>query len=91
MIVISYRLINKTKEIHLAKAMTAYMGAAPADMSVTDNLCLTGYESVPYSTAICEVQRVVNLVCPLSKLECVGNSTLVDNLGCSRVVDFHIL
>ncbi|XP_014672708.1 PREDICTED: VPS9 domain-containing protein 1-like isoform X2 [Priapulus caudatus] len=81
-----FRLINKSKETQLAKAMTAYMGAKPDDMFVGENLCLYGHESVPYSSAICELQRVVHLICPLSKLECVVH---VIKIICHSVDEYY--
>lgn len=80
-----FRLVYKTREINLAKTMTLYQGALPYHLSVKKKLSLLDSKELPYSAAILEVRKLINCICPLSKLEIIVQ---VCKIICMNVDDY---
>ncbi len=66
----------KSDEEQAAYTMTEYKDSDPSIMKINSKLCPSSEEFQPhefaYSPAVAELRRVIDMVSPLDKMECVG-------------------
>ena len=76
-----FRFVNRKTEETLAEIMTKNLSLTPEDMGIKLKFLptATGHSS-PFVPAVMELCKLSTLVCPLSKLECIGEQKLVFQL-----------
>ncbi|XP_067053193.1 VPS9 domain-containing protein 1-like isoform X1 [Acropora muricata] len=72
------RQVNYEKEVCLADVMSDNIDKGPGELGVPQRLCLDNQKLLestgnkyPYQMAVEELYKVLTLVCPLEKLECI--------------------
>ncbi|XP_064641496.1 VPS9 domain-containing protein 1-like [Lineus longissimus] len=84
-LLVFFRVMNREKEVELAKVMTKMMDASPEDLGINEKFCLLGGAQA-YFPAVEELVKIRHFYSPLKKLQCLVN---MSRSICQCVEDFY--